>query len=377
MNTIKEEPDERTRLRDLSLSLILENQHSSGAFVASPTFSQYGYSWLRDGAYIAYSVLVSGYLEETHAYINWVADVIDRYKYKVDELPAHLASDIPLINNWFFSARYTVDGDEDASDWPNFQIDGYGSWLWLVGEYLKEAKTPISAYWESCAAVVVSYLELVWNIPNSDCWEEFPEHVHPATLSCIAGGLTGIAPYVPGALATRCKTLSGTITEFLYETVHSGGFFPKYVGSETIDASLLWLCVPYNVIPPLDPAMIKTVERIEREITIEGGVKRYPQDTYYGGGRWIILSAYLGWYYLQIGNAKRAGEMLDWILAQQEDCGHLPEQVLDQVNDPSMIEPWEKMWGSVATPLLWSHAMFLILDRELSVYNQNKERTNE
>ena len=25
-----------------------------------------------------------------------------------------------------------------------------------------------------------------------------------------------------------------------------------------------------------------------------------------------------------------------------------------------MVEPWIERWGAVATPLLWSHAMFLI-----------------
>jgi hypothetical protein len=27
-----------------------------------------------------------------------------------------------------------------------------------------------------------------------------------------------------------------------------------------------------------------------------------------------------------------------------------------------MIEPWIRRWGRIATPLLWSHAMFLIAE---------------
>jgi hypothetical protein len=26
-----------------------------------------------------------------------------------------------------------------------------------------------------------------------------------------------------------------------------------------------------------------------------------------------------------------------------------------------MVEPWQRKWGPVATPLLWSHAMYLVL----------------
>ena len=41
--------------RDLarrSVEVILDGQAPSGAFIASPTFGQYRFSWLRDGAFI-------------------------------------------------------------------------------------------------------------------------------------------------------------------------------------------------------------------------------------------------------------------------------------------------------------------------------------
>lgn len=367
---------QRERLRDISLSLILENQHQSGAFVASPTFFQYGFSWLRDGTYIAYSLLRKGYNHEVRSHIQWVADVIARYSFKVEKLPELLNSLEPQKNNWFFSARYTLEGEEDTSDWPNFQIDGYGSWLWLVAEYMKHTSRQLPADWEESAKTVITYLELVWSLPNSDCWEEFNGNIHPATLACLAGGLSSIGPHLSQTEQSRCSRLAETIKKYIMDHVHEDAYFPKYIGSDTIDASLIWLSVPYEVVPPNHPVMKRTIEKIEQEITSEGGVKRYPQDTYYGGGQWIILTAFLGWYYIQMGKTDRAEELMEWILQQQEADGFLPEQVLDQVNDPSMVKPWEERWGSVATPLLWSHAMFLILDDEISVYNQRKERKN-
>ena len=38
----------------------------------------------------------------------------------------------------------------------------------------------------------------------------------------------------------------------------------------------------------------------------------------------------------------------------------LPEQVPDNLNAPENYEPWRQQWGDIATPLLWSHAMFII-----------------
>ena len=45
--------------------------------------------------------------------------------------------------------------------------------------------------------------------------------------------------------------------------------------------------------------------------------------------------------------------------------GNLPEQVPTRAYAPAMLPVWERRWGPVATPLLWSHAMYLILANEL------------
>ena len=46
--------------------------------------------------------------------------------------------------------------------------------------------------------------------------------------------------------------------------------------------------------------------------------------------------------------------------AQARDNGDLPEQVTGASQFADEVEPWLERWGPVATPLLWSHAMFLI-----------------
>jgi isomaltose glucohydrolase len=42
--------------------------------------------------------------------------------------------------------------------------------------------------------------------------------------------------------------------------------------------------------------------------------------------------------------------------------GDMPEQVTEFSQDASMVAPWVQRWGAVATPLLWSHAMYLIAE---------------
>jgi GH15 family glucan-1,4-alpha-glucosidase len=111
-----------------------------------------------------------------------------------------------------------------------------------------------------------------------------------------------------------------------------------------------------------DPRMVATAARIEAELVGPGGgVRRYLGDTFYGGGDWILLTAWLGWYRAARGDLAGARAARDWIEAQATPEGLLPEQVTDAPQAPEMVEPWVRKWGPVATPLLWSHAMYLVL----------------
>ncbi len=39
----------------------------------------------------------------------------------------------------------------------------------------------------------------------------------------------------------------------------------------------------------------------------------------------------------------------------------MPEQATDHLLAPDRYTEWLERWGPIATPLLWSHAMFLTL----------------
>jgi GH15 family glucan-1,4-alpha-glucosidase len=92
-----------------------------------------------------------------------------------------------------------------------------------------------------------------------------------------------------------------------------------------------------------------------------GGVYRYKADVFYGGGEWLLLTAWLGWYYALIGKIVQAKSLLAWIESHADSDGCMAEQVSDHILNPSSFKPWFKKWGPVASPLLWSHAMYIIL----------------
>jgi len=108
--------------------------------------------------------------------------------------------------------------------------------------------------------------------------------------------------------------------------------------------------------------MIETIQSIEENLHYPlGGVYRYKEDVYYGGGEWILLAAWLGWYYALNGEKSKAQELLRWIESSASANGDLPEQVNEHTLTPDQYPVWVEKWGPVASPLLWSHAMYLIL----------------
>jgi len=68
----------------------------------------------------------------------------------------------------------------------------------------------------------------------------------------------------------------------------------------------------------------------------------------------------------------KARKLLSWIEKQADEKSNLPEQVPNNLNNPDHYSIWIKEWGKIAKPLLWSHAMYLILDKELEEQREYK-----
>ena len=368
-----------------SIDVILQNQDASGAYLASPAFETYHYCWLRDGSFIAYAMDRVGETESAEKFYRWVGRTIRRYSGKVDILEGQLkAGEIP-DRSGILNTRFTVEGFEETEDneWGNFQVDGYGSWLWglaqhvkITGRYtlLEELVEPIDT--------TLRYINLVWQLPNYDCWEEHPEYLHPYSLATLYGGLAAVGQLQTEGKMQGCSfdagRLAEEIKEFLSKYAVLKGRFVKHllpangdhpvrpVEESGVDASLLGLAVPYGVFDLVDPRILATIEGIEKDLHLpNGGVYRYREDVYYGGGEWIILSAWLGWYLALSGKYEQARELLQWIEKNADDRGNLTEQVSEHLLSAKDYQPWFEKWGAVANPLLWSHAMYLLLTDEL------------
>jgi isomaltose glucohydrolase len=281
-------------LRRRSVEIILAGQSPQGGYVASPAFAPYGYSWLRDGSFIADAMSRSGEIASAERFFDWVAAIVE--------------------GGLGFDARYTLDGRQERSDWPQAQHDGWGLWLWTARTHCERHGRPHR--WEDAAGATARWLEQVRYEPCVDWWEE-RDGVHAATLACIAAGL--------------------------------GDSLDRSRADERLDASLLVL--PFLGFEPVDVSAL---------VSPGGGVHRHPDDVYYGGGEWLLLTAFLG-----LAEPERGHDCLDWVAAHATPAGELPEQSQDHLLAPAQWETWVRKLGPPPCPLLWSHAMFLTLAQEL------------
>jgi GH15 family glucan-1,4-alpha-glucosidase len=260
--------------------------------------------------------------------------------------------------------RYAVDGRTVDDDWPTFQLDGPGIWLWSLAHHKRFGGTVRQEHVDA-VVLVARYLGALWETPSADAWEEAPERVHTGTQAAILAGLRAV-PAITGGMAPEAGDAIAGLERRLLEGTDA---WTKWPGSDAVDGSLLWLVAPYGLVAVEHPRARATLTRVERElVSRDGGVHRYLRDTYYGGGEWLLLTAALGRTYLRRaapGDRERALAARRWIEGQAAPDGTLPEQVATRALHPARIAEWVHAWGESARPLLWSHATYLALSTEL------------
>ena len=347
-----------------SVDAILRNQSKNGAIIASPDFAQYSFCWLRDSSFNAYALDLAGEHAASSRYHLWVNRAVAGIAQTIDDvIDAHDRGDAlsPLDMP---PARFALDGSVVVDDWPNFQIDGYGTWLWSLGQHLEltsSAGVP-EEYLESVRRVA-SYLAAFCFSPCWDVWEENGDAVHTSTLACVYGGLMAAGrllrdrTYLDSAATVKARLIDDAVRH---------GYFVKSTLNDDVDASCLWLETPFGVVEPDDVHFGATVSLIEERLTLEGGIRRYSTDVYFGSGAWPVLTGSLGWHYANLGDLENAERCRTWIADHIDATGQLAEQFGGDDRDYEHYREWELRWGPPARDLMWSHAMYIVLSIALT-----------
>ncbi|MFH0818035.1 MAG: glycoside hydrolase family 15 protein [Candidatus Micrarchaeota archaeon] len=331
-------------------------QGESGAVLAAPEFDPeyrysggYGYCWPRDASYVVRAYDLLGMERRSDALLNWLAKV------------GHKGN---------FNQRYHLDGTLGPA-WSN-QIDQIGAFIWALEQhhatYLDSGLLKKLFYSvEDKARYLVDFLYSPGL--TVDLWEE-RTGVHAYSCASIYGGLKSahrmakFLGYERENWDEVAEELKKEFVKLFYEPEE--GIFARTVASEkqdpTLDSSIIGIAVPFGIIAPNDPRMIKTVNKLEEELLTEAGLKRYSMDKYpKENGVWPLCTAWLSWYYSALGDREKAETLLSLVEKCKSDFGFFPEQVNDD---------FSPRW---AMPLAWSHGMYLIARDALGKTEVNPE----
>ena len=243
-------------------------------------------------------------------------------------------------------------------------MDGYGTWLWALSEHVAHwgTKSLVDELGESLE-LACSYLEAVALDPCYDCWEENGQAVHTSTLACVYGGLSAAGELLGRPAAAR---KAEEVAEHILARMRSGAGFAKSSVDRGVDASLLWLAVPFGVVGPADTAMAATASEIEAGLVLEGGIRRYARRQLLRRRR---LAAAYGVARLVPGQRRRPGyrppvRLLGRSTASTPPATS-PSRSAATTATPAAYRTWVSRWGPPAADLAWSHAMYFVLWDEL------------
>ncbi len=276
-----------------------------------------------------------------------------------------------------FYEKYFVDGRKAR---PNFQPDQTGSVLMAVFDYYTHSKKNWNKF-ERLVTKSANGLCKVWNkdhfkLVTQDLWEErlcFPDLKEHFTysLAVCAKGLECANKLIPNKLWEKTSKEMKTVLLNNFKA----NFYRSFgkINDERVDASLLGIVWPAEIVSPKDRRMRKTVEMIEQRIVRDFGVFRYENDEYdgwmykkdvhrkKGAGYWPLLNFWMAVYYLEYGNRQKALKYYNKVLKDLDGKKYIPEQIFDN-----------KVQVGVS-PLCWSHSMFVIASDRLG-YVQERVR---
>ncbi len=323
--------------------------HPTGGVVAAATTSlpedlggvrnwDYRYCWLRDATFTLDALMATGHRREAIAWRDWLLRAVagDPSRLQImygaggerrlpelelDWLPGYEGSSPVRIGN-------------AASD--QFQLDVYGE----VIDSLHQARKAGIESDPNAWALELKLLEDLgdrWREPDEGIWEVRAERrhfTHSKVLAWVAfdRGVRAIERFGEKGPLDAWKGHRDAIRE---EVLREGwdedrrSFVQSY-GSKALDASLLILPL-VGFLPATDKRIVGTVEAIERELLVDGLVRRYDPDESDDGlpgdeGTFLMCSFWLVDCLEQMGRRDEAVALFERLLDLRNDVGLLAEQ---------------------------------------------------
>jgi GH15 family glucan-1,4-alpha-glucosidase len=217
-----------------------------------------------------------------------------------------------------------------------FQLDIFGE---LVGAFSHAVRNGVALQPEAdeVQTVFLEHLASIWRQPDEGIWEirGEPRHfVHSKVMAWLAfqraaeQDRTGRDP----DFVHRWRAVADEIKADILEkgVDPERGCFTQSYGSTEVDASLLLVTLT-DFLPPDDPRVAATVRAVEKDLLVDGFVRRYDTRSGVDGlppgeGQFLACSFWLVENYVRLGRMDEARAMFDRLVSLANDVGLLAEE---------------------------------------------------
>jgi GH15 family glucan-1,4-alpha-glucosidase len=319
----------------------------SGGIVAAATTSlpeaiggprnwDYRYCWLRDATFSLLSLMGAGYTDEARAWRDWLLRALagkpEQAQIMYGPTGKHRLTEEVL--DWLPGYEGSRPVRVGNAAHGQFQLDVYGEVL----DALHQARVFGIDSRESwpLETALLQVVEKSWSEPDDGIWEvrggrERFTHSRVMAWVAVDRAVRSAERFTLEAPLERWRALRDEIrADVLAKGVNAEGVFVQSYGSNALDASLLMVPI-VGFLPPSDERVVRTVEAIQRELTVDGFVLRYrPEETNDGlpgeEGVFLMCSFWLADNLALLGRLDEARALFERLLSLRNDVGLLAEE---------------------------------------------------
>jgi GH15 family glucan-1,4-alpha-glucosidase len=321
----------------------------TGGIVAAPTTSvpellrgvrnwDYRFCWLRDGTLTLLAFLEAGLSEEAEAWRAWLlraaAGNPDKLQMVYSVTGERRLTELEL--DWLpgYEGSRPVRTGNDAC--TQLQIDVYGEVMAALFQAREHGIEVDESAW-SLQRLLLEHLEELWHEPDEGIWEIRGPRRHFTHSKAYAW-----VAFDRAVRSVERQGLDGPVDRWrtVRDEIHAEvcrkafdtrlGSFTQFYGSGTVDASLLLLPL-IGFLPVDDERILGTIAAVERELVVDGFVRRYRTEDDVDGlpageGVFLPCSFWLAEALAVTGREAEARTYFQRAVRAQNDLGLLAEE---------------------------------------------------
>jgi GH15 family glucan-1,4-alpha-glucosidase len=297
----------------------------------------YRYCWLRDATFSLLALLGAGYHDEAVQWRDWLLRAVAGEPNQL-QIMYGVAGErrLPeLTLDWLPGYEGSVPvrcGNEAATQ---YQIDVYGE---VFDALYHGASADLPAHDQAwpLQLALMDFLESGWKKPDEGIWEvrgQRRNFTHSKVMAWVAAdrAVRSVEQLGGDGPVDSWRALRSDIKRWVLENgVDERGVFVEYDGSHEVDASLLMVPL-VGFLPPNDERVVRTVETIDRELSVDGFVNRYRHREELDGlppgeGAFLLCSFWMVQALAMMGRKQEAAARFEKLLALRNDVGLLSEE---------------------------------------------------